>query len=237
MHILFEIILFSFLAGSSVFLGGVLSYFFDKFLKKGLLKKEILHTLTAFGAGIMLGAVCFVLIPEGLKSLTNIYSVLIFFLGTVSFYFLDEYIKKKKTTASQLMAMLLDFIPESISLGAMFILNHNIAILLAFFIFLQNLPESFNSYIELKESKISSKKALIILFFLSFIGVVFSLIGYVFLRNEIEITASIMIFSSAGILYLIFQDIAPGLRIKENSYPVLGVNFGFLLALVCHVSI
>lgn len=237
MNVLLDIVLFSLLAGSSVFIGGVLSYFFDKFLKKGLLKKEILHTLVAFGAGIMLGAVCFVLIPEGIKSLSTISSILVFFLGTISFYFLDEYIKKKKTTASQLMAMLLDFIPESISLGAMFVLNHNIAILLAFFIFLQNLPESFNSYLELKEAKLSSKKALVILFLLSFIGVIFSLIGYVFLKDEVEITASIMIFSSAGILYLIFQDIAPALRIKENSYPVLGVNLGFLLALVCHLSI
>lgn len=237
MSLFFEMVLFSLLAGSTVFIGAVLSFIFEKYVNEGFIKEEIIHIFIAFGAGIMLSAISFVLIPEGVKFLETYTTVFIFFLGTICFYFFDEYIKKKKTKASQLTAMLLDFIPESISLGAMFVINHSVAVLLAIFIALQNLPESFNTYIELKNSKISSKNILITLFFLSFIGLFFSLLGYFLLKNIPSITASLMIFSSGGILYIIFQDIAPAFRLKQTNLPVLGVNIGFIVGLLCQLSI
>lgn len=237
MSLFLEMIIFSILSGLTIFIGAILSYVFEKYFHEGLLKKEIIHTFIAFGAGIMLAAVSFVLIPEGIKVLETSQTIILFFLGTMCFFFLNEYIKKKKTKVSQLLAMLLDFIPESLSLGSMFVINHSIAVLLAVFIALQNLPESFNSYLELRKSKTSVKRIFISFFLLSFIGLFFSLLGYVFLQNQANITASIMVFSSGGILYLIFQDIAPSFRIKENSLPVLGVNLGFIIGLLCNLSI
>lgn len=235
MSILQEIILYSILAGSTVFFGGLISYIFEFNFKKGLLKEEISHTFMAFGAGIMLSAVSFVLVPEGVASLSITLSVVFLILGTVCFYILNEFIKKKKTTISQLLAMLLDFIPESISLGAMFVANHSIGLLLAVLISLQNLPESFNSYLELRKSKLAPKKILILLFILSFIGLGFALFGYYLLNDKDEITSSLMLFASGGILYLIFQDIAPAFRIKKSAIPVLGVNLGFIVGLICHL--
>lgn len=234
--ILKEIIFYSLLAGSTVFIGGILSYLFEKYFHIGIVKKEIIHTFIAFGAGIMLSAVSFVLIPEGIKNISLLLTMGFFLLGTLSFYILDYYISKKKTSISQILAMLLDFIPESISLGAMFVINHKVGFLLAIFIALQNLPESFNSYLELRNN-MSKIKALLILFFLSFIGLLFALLGYYLLSEFISITSSIMLFASGGILYLIFQDIAPAFRIKENNLPVLGVNFGFMLGMFCHLVI
>ena len=79
--------------------------------------------------------------------------------------------------------------------------------------------------------------ALTTLFVLSFLGIVFSLLGYLFLREIPSVTACIMTFASGGILYLIFQDIAPALNMKETSLPVLGVNFGFLVGLICNLIV
>ena len=229
---LFEVILFSFIAGITVFLGGLSSYFFEQTINNRGLKRKIVHFLTAFVTGIMLSAVVFVLIPKGMEGLNIASSVIIFLIGAITFYYLDSFIQKNSAKIPQVLAMLLDFIPESIALGALFVYDHNVGILLAIFIAFQNFPESFNSYIELRNSNFSKYKSLIILFCLSFIGVVFSLFGYYFLKDTYEITSALMIFAAGGILYLIFQDIAPSIRVKNSRFLAMGVNLGFIIGML-----
>ena len=227
-----QIILFSLLSGITVFIGGLISYFFERRVKNKIFKDKFIHFLVAFSTGIMIAAIAFVLIPQGMENLSVYTSVILFLLGAITFYFLDEFIQKNNTKVPQIMAMLLDFIPESIALGAMFVYDYKVGVLLAVFIALQNLPESFNSYIELRASRFSSFKALIVLFLLSFIGLIFSMLGYFVLNDKIEITASLMVFASGGIMYLIFQDIAPTLKLKSTKLVTLGVNFGFVIGML-----
>jgi ZIP family zinc transporter len=40
-----------------------------------------------------------------------------------------------------------------------------------------------------------------------------------------------MLFASGGILYLIFQDIAPSLKYKNNRILAIGVNIGFIVGI------
>lgn len=197
---LYEIILFSLLAGSTVFIGGLISYYFESRVHNKELKELIIHYLIAFSTGVMLSAISFVLVPDGMLELPVLLSTSLFILGGLSFFFFDKLIEKNRYKIPQVIAMLLDFIPESIALGAVFVYNHNVGILLSIFIALQNLPESFNSYTELKNLKHSSYKALFILFILSFVGLIFSLLGYVFLDDKILITSSLMLFSAGGIM-------------------------------------
>ncbi|MGA1938857.1 ZIP family metal transporter [Arcobacter sp. YIC-310] len=229
---LFEVIFFSFIAGITVFLGGLSSFYFERTIENRALKRKVVHFLTAFVTGIMLSAVSFVLIPKGMENLNIISSVILFLIGAFIFYYLDTFIKKNSANISQILAMLLDFIPESIALGALFVYDHNIGILLAVFISFQNFPEAFNSYIELRNSHFSKYKSLIILFCLSFIGVIFSLLGFYFLKDTSEITSGLMIFAAGGILYLIFQDIAPSIRVKNSRFLAMGVNLGFIVGML-----
>ena len=120
--------------------------------------------------------------------------------NAIIFVFLDRYIETRGRTLSQLLAMLMDFVPEAIALGAVFATNHNLGLLLAIFIGLQNFPESFNSYLDLRYSGYSSRKCLLILFLLSFSGIIAAILGYYFLSNMPKLTASMMLFSSGGIL-------------------------------------
>jgi len=228
---LFEVILFSFLSGITVFIGALFSYYFEQNVQNKILKDRIIHFLVAFGTGIMLSAIAFVLLPKGMENLDILTSSSIFISGAIAFYFLDSYIQKSNTNISQVLAMLLDFIPESIALGALFVYDHEVGILLALFIGLQNLPESFNSYIDLRRSRFSIKSSLILLFFLSFIGVIFSSLGYFFLDDKIEVTSGLMLFASGGILYLIFQDIAPSIKTKNSRFIAMGVNLGFVIGM------
>ena len=56
--------------------------------------------------------------------------------------------------------------------------------------------------------------------------------GYYLLRDMPQLTASMMLFSSGGVLYLVFQDIAPMSKLQKSWFPALGVNFGFLVGMI-----
>uniref|UniRef100_UPI00404956DC ZIP family metal transporter n=1 Tax=Flavobacterium sp. TaxID=239 RepID=UPI00404956DC len=224
-------LVYSLFSGSTIFLGGLFSHFFGEYVKSGLLKAEIIHIAIAFGGGILMAAVALVLIPEGMKALSLILMSLCFLLGSVIFYFIDRYIEKKGGTMSQLLGMLSDFVPESIAMGAIFSTNTQLGMLLSIIIGIQNFPEAFNAYLDLKSSY-SSHKGLIILFLLSFAGVASALAGYYFLSGMPKTIGALMLFSSGGIVYLIFQDIAPLSRLKKNWIPALGACFGFLVGMI-----
>ena len=232
MEDLVKIILYSSFAGITVFLGGLLSKYFERYFPDGFVKAEVLHTSIAFGGGIIVAAVAFVLVPEGMNVLPLAPTAIIFFTGAIIFFFLDRYIEKKGGTISQLLAMLMDFVPEAIALGAVFATDHNLGLLLAIFIGLQNFPESFNSYLDLRNIGYVSKKCLLILFLLSFSGVIAAILGYYLLGNLPKLTASLMLFSSGGILYLIFQDIAPMSKLEKSWFPAFGASFGFLVGMI-----
>ena len=60
-----SIILFSGFAGITVFVGGLLAYYFNHHIKESPVKFEIIHTLMSFGAGIILSALAsYVLSPQ-----------------------------------------------------------------------------------------------------------------------------------------------------------------------------
>lgn len=146
------IIVYSLLCGSTIFLGGIMSHYFGNHVKSGLIKAEIIHSSNAFGGGILMAAVGLVLVPEGMQALPLGLIVLCFTAGTIAFYYVDRYMERKGGTMAQLLGMLSDFIPESIAMGAVFSQNPQLGILLAIIIGIQNLPESFNAYMDLKNS-------------------------------------------------------------------------------------
>ncbi|NQU74494.1 MAG: divalent cation transporter, partial [Candidatus Omnitrophica bacterium] len=155
-----------------------------------------------------------------------------FLSGGFFFFILDRFLSQKGGTFAQLMAMLMDFIPEAIALGAVFARNRSLGLLLAIFIGLQNLPESFNAYKDLRKSGYSPNRCLQIFLPLSFIGVVAALLGSYLLSGKPQLIASLMLFAAGGIIYLVFQDIAPLSKVKNSWIPALGGTFGFFIGIV-----
>jgi len=155
-----------------------------------------------------------------------------FLLGALTFMILDQYLSKKGGKTATLLAMMMDFIPESIALGAVFAIEPQMATLLAFFIGLQNLPEAFNAFRDLILSGYTVHKTLIIFFFMSFFGVLGALLGHYFLSDYPDLTAHLMIFASGGILYLLIQDIIPESKLEKKHLTSLGAILGFLVGIV-----
>jgi zinc transporter, ZIP family len=128
--------------------------------------------------------------------------------------------------------MLSDFLPEAIALGAVFAQDHKLGLLLALFIGAQNLPEGFNAYRELRDGGARTATVLRSIFLISFLGPVAALTGFYLLQNAPDITAGIMVFAGGGILYLVFQDIAPQAKLRHHWLPALGAVLGFIIGLL-----
>ena len=229
---LLNLIVFSGFAGITVFIGGILANYFNHHIKESPVKYEIIHTLMSFGSGIMLSALALVLIPEGMEQLDLLPIVFSFLFGAILFMIINQYLAKKGGKSATLLAMLMDFIPESIALGAVFAIEPDMALLLAVFIGLQNLPEAFNSFRDLIQSGFTVRKTLILFFFLSFFGIVGALIGHYFLRDYPDLTAHLMIFASGGILYLLIQNIIPESKLEKSYLTSLGAILGFLVGII-----
>ncbi|MDC7125447.1 MAG: hypothetical protein PQJ46_07760 [Spirochaetales bacterium] len=223
------IIIYSSAAGFPIFIGGLISSVFQ--MKDYKHKKVVNHFITAFGGGALLSAISFVLIPQAVTDMNLIEMIPIFLAGTIAFMFLDILSNKIGGSIAQVLSMMMDFIPEALALGASFAVNHSFGLLIALFIGLQNLPEGFNSYIELS-TKLKKQKILLLLFALSFVGIFSALTGEFLLSKHDNIVDSIMLFSGGGILYLIFQDIAPISKLENNWLPATGASMGFLVGMI-----
>lgn len=225
------ILLLTLMAGLAMPLGGLLATL-DSF-RPNWLNEELRHSVTAFGGGALLSAVAFVLVPEGIEPFDPWLSAGLFLLGGIMFMMIDIQLDKHHTSAGQLAAMLSDFIPESIALGASIALGKGSSVLLALLIAMQNVPEGFNAFRELKaSSRYRSSTILTVLAVLALAGPAAGLLAYYWLASFSELVSGIMLLAAGGILYAVFQDIAPQVRLEKHWGPPLGAVIGFVLGLM-----
>jgi ZIP family zinc transporter len=202
------------------------------------LEDEFRHGVIAFGGGALLAAVALVLVPEGGRELSLTATLGCFLAGGAVFLILDRAMTQTAGPMAQLLAMLLDFAPEAMALGAALTLGRDSAVLLALLIALQNLPEGFNAFRELRAGTRMGIRRLLVLFgLLALIGPLCAAIGGLFLAELHAVLGGLMLFAAGGILYLIFQDIAPQVPLKRYWAPPLGAVAGFALGLAGHLVI
>jgi zinc transporter, ZIP family len=224
------IIIASWLAGLAAFGGGIFAWAEDG--ADTATKSEITHGVIAFGGGILVAAVTFALLPQGMVVLSPVSLGVTFCAGGLLFCVLDAHLSRRGDTKAQFMAMLMDFLPEALALGAVFGHDRRLGVLLAAFIGAQNLPEGFNSFREMTAIGVRSHVALMALLAVSLLGPIAACTGYFFLQGQAKLTAGIMTFAAGGIMYLIFQDIAPQSKIRRHWIPALGAVLGFAIGMI-----
>lgn len=227
-----RIIVYTGLAGACIPLGGYLATF-ERVIPSWL-ETEFRHFIIAFGGGVLLAAVALVLVPEGSHYLSHpVWSVVTLLAGGVLFMVAERAMAGHHSRKPQLLAMLLDYLPESMALGGALALGSNTALLLAVFIGLQNIPEGFNAYRELQQGRRMSRSWLVgLMVFIVLLGPVIGIVGWHYLSQHTAILGAIMLFASGGILYLIFQDIAPQSKMRRHWAPPLGAVIGFSLGML-----
>lgn len=203
------------------------------------LEQELRHSVIAFGGGILIAAIAFVLLPEGKRYIGSAgWRVTLFLSGGVVFMLLERYLSTTRRQMPQTFAMLLDFIPESLAMGGMFALGSPSAPLLAVLIGMQNLPEGFNAYRELfAVAGYRVRHTLTIMLIMILPGPVAGIIGWSIAADHPQIVGGTMLFASGGILYLLFQDIAPQSRLERHWAPTLGAVLGFCFAMLAEMLV
>ncbi len=190
--------------------------------------------MIAFGGGLLLGAVVEVLLPEGMARLeSSTVAVAFFMAGGVMFFVVERTMGRQRREAPQLLGMLIDYIPESIALGGLVVSDPPLAVLLALIIGMQNIPEGFNAYRELISLKAArSWEVLRFMLLLSLIGPVAGVSAHFLLADLPKVLGVIMLMAAGGIMYLMFQDIAPQSRLRHHWAPPLGAVAGFSVTLL-----
>ncbi|WP_168011865.1 ZIP family metal transporter [Halomonas salinarum] len=219
------------LAGLAIPLGAFLARI--EHIHPQWLELEFRHGVIAFGGGALLSAVALVLVPDGIDITSKPLAALYLLLGGVVFMLIDMAMARWALPASQLLAMLLDFIPEAIVVGAIFAARPEEAMLIAALIALQNVPEAFNAYREFLQSRRFGARRIITVFSLmALLGPMAGISSHAWLREQESIVAAIMLVASGGILYSIFQDIAPGVRLEKHWAPPMGAVLGFVFGVM-----
>lgn len=236
MSSLVEILLLTLLAGLAIPAGAALASIEN--ISPRWLETEIRHGIVAFGGGALLSAVAFVLVPEGSKNLGIFPVSLCFLFGGATFLVLEILLRRSGTSLSQLIALLSDFIPEALALGAAIALGESGVLLLAILMALQNAPEGFNSYRELRASNHwSAKTILLSLVLIAMLGPVSGLVGHYLLAGYPALVSAIMMFGAGGILYIVLGDIAPQASLARHWLPALGALCGFLAGIIGHMLV
>lgn len=234
MNELVQVLLLTTMAGAAIPIGGAIAMI-EK-ISPQWIEEEFRHSVIAFGGGVLISAVALVLVPDGIKQLSLGWIVIAFTLGAIVFWALETLLARSKSSVAQLVAMLSDFIPEAIALGAAFAHGESSGALLAVLIGLQNLPEGFNAFRELKASSdIAANKTLLLLFACVPLGPLSGWIGYQHLSAYPKVVGFIMLFAASGILYLTFQDLAPQSKSDNQRAPAVASVLGFLLGVIGQV--
>lgn len=222
--------------GLTIPLGGYLSRI--ESIQPRWLEEEVRHSVIAFGGGILIAAVALVLVPEGMELLPPWASIPAFFAGGIFFAVIERIQIRHGGSHEQLLAMLADFVPESLALGALLATGGSEALLLAILIGVQNLPEAFNAWREIKaEGKLGDRRTMRLFFALAMAGPIAVVLGAVALVDAPAVTGVIMMAASGGILYLMFQAIAVKAHLENRQAPALAAVGGFAVGILCQALV
>jgi ZIP family zinc transporter len=219
------------IAGATIPVGALLAR--HEHIRIRWLETEFRHIVVAFGGGVLMAAVSLVLVPDGIEHLSLLWICIAFGGGGYVFMLVDRAVAQHGGAGAQLMAMLLDFVPEAMAVGAALAMNRPAGLLLALLIALQNLPEGFNAYRELSAHSRRTPNAIILSFSaLVLLGPAMALVGHMVLAMLPALLGGMMLFAAGGIVYLTFQDIAPQAVYRGHWAPPLATVAGFLLGLI-----
>lgn len=217
-------------AGLAIPLGALLASHLS--LGRFFRRFELDSFISYFGGGALLAAITLVLIPRGMDNAPVWLAALAFALGGFCFLLVERWTQNSETTFSLFLGMVLDFLPEAVLLGVAVLHEDPVALLLAVLIVMQNTPEAFAAWDEMGAGGTPTGRRWLIFLACPLLGPLAAWAGYSGLSGNEILLASFLLFCSGGILYLIFQDIAPNAHIRREGVPAIGAISGFLLGMV-----
>ncbi len=230
---LWIVLIFAGLAGVAIPVGAGLAYV-ESIVVRG--EPHAWHgAIIAFGGGVFVGAVAFVLVPEGLRHVGVGFAAVSFALGTLVVMLVDHAIEVMAQDRGETLAMVVDYVPEAVAFGALFG-GATGGPLFAVLIALQNLAESYASFEELKKSGVPAGRAWFRLAPLALLGPLGAVLGFLVLQDAPHLVGVLALFAAGGIVYLVFQDVAPAAFEEGDWRTTSAASLGFLVGLVGHAG-
>lgn len=229
---IFSAVLLSGLAGLAATVGAIIGWFNKERIE--FIGAPLRHGIIAFGGGALIGAIGLVLVPHGVNSQPLWLAAGTFLIGGLVFMAISWWLKKRNTPIGQLLALMLDFVPEAIVLGAVISMEFGQAVFLAVIIAAQNLPEGFNAFREMQMGgKKTGRLAVPLMTIAPVVGMAAAMVGlFIYESNDLSL-GMITTFCAGGILYLVFEDIIPESHDEDcGLLPAYGGLLGFTVGLI-----
>src|SRR5919199_1737840 len=243
---LFDSLLWGFVASIPLIAGAVLASFVN-------LKKPIIATIMAFGAGVLIAALTFSLIEEAYGLVNDLVPVVLgFALGGLSYSVVNHILNKKSGTKNRkrshgenagggkdasgialMVGSLMDNIPENMALGISIVAGGTVNVVLIAAIFISNFPEGLASSQGMKSNGKSTKQILLLWGLVVAIGTVASAIGFSVLANvNKDIVAIALSYASGAILVMLAESMIPEAFEEGGSKIGMATMAGFAVAFV-----
>ena len=231
-------------------LGSALVFFFKK------INQNILKSMLALSAGIMLSASFFSLINPAIEQSTklnlNIPLTLSIglFLGTTLLYLADKIFNKKikhksiKRNIMLILSITIHNIPEGMAIGVAFastltsITTTASAFALAIGIGIQNFPEGSAISLPLRQDGLSRFKAFLFGSLSGLIEIISGIIGYLLVLKITLLLPYLLSFAAGAMIYVVIQELIPDSQTNEKKeFMTLLTMFGFIIMMILDLAL
>lgn len=240
---MFQAGLWGFVGGLALLIGAVAGYYIK-------IRKRIIGSIMAFGAGVLIAAACFELLEQAFEWGGYDSTILGFVAGVVIFTLVDLYLsrtgaKHRKTADKSVVGdydengpaiaagALLDGIPESVAIGLTMISGGAVGIATVVAVFISNIPEGLSSSVGMKSMGWRKKTIFGLWFLIAIITGLSSLAGYsVFSQFPPDVNAATLALAAGALLTMIADTMIPEAFRDTHEFTGLMMAFGFLIAFV-----
>jgi len=230
-------------AASSLVLGTVLAL-------RGRLSNRVIGSVMGFGAGALIGAIAYELVPESLIGGAGVEIFIAFAAGALTFFACDWVIderggrhRKKIAGARQegsgsaiFLGTLLDGIPESLTLGLGLALGGAISVAFLAAVFVSNIPEGIAGTTSLLEEGYTKRKVLWMWIGLVIASAAAAAVGYAVVGITPAVDGRlIQAFAAGGVLIMLADVMMP--EAFEHGGRIVGLltTLGFMMAAILSV--
>jgi len=233
------------LAASSLIIGAVLAL-------RARLSNRVIGSVMGFGAGALIGAIAYELVPESLIGGAGVEIFIAFAAGALTFFACDWVIDerggrhRKKIAGARppqggsgsaiFLGTLLDGIPESLTLGLGLALGGAISVAFLAAVFVSNIPEGIAGTTSLLEEGYTKRKVLWMWIGLVIASAAAAAVGYAVVGITPAVDGRlIQAFAAGGVLIMLADVMMP--EAFEHGGRIVGLltTLGFMMAAILSV--
>ena len=221
--------------------GGVMAFFVNN------ISNRFLSFILEFSAGAMTAVVCFELLPEAFDIGGNVPTFSGVFIGLISLFFVENYLKKAKflnksykntgllrTGIMMAFGIALHNLPEGFAVGSGFEASTQLGITITAIIMLHDIPEGIAVAVPLRAGGISKLRAFTITVLSGLPMGLGAFLGAVLGDISRLLTSVCLGFAGGAMLYVIYCEMVPE---SKKLYMGRFSSIGNILGIVCGIIV